>query len=58
MLKDSLVSAAGYVTAITFDPGEDGWPPVNECIHIDKAIAATKILALTVLDILGHEPRR
>ena len=39
--------------AITFGPGEDGWPPVNEYIHIDKAVAATKILALTVLDLLG-----
>lgn len=39
--------------AITFGPGEDGWPPINEYIHIDKAVAATKILALTVLDLLG-----
>lgn len=41
--------------AVTFGPGEDGWPPVNEYIHIDKAVAATRILALTVLDLLGHE---
>jgi acetylornithine deacetylase/succinyl-diaminopimelate desuccinylase-like protein len=39
--------------AITFGPGEDGWPPINEYIHIGKAVAATKILALTVLDLLG-----
>lgn len=39
--------------AITFGPGEDGWPPINEYIHIDKAVAATKILAFTVLDLLG-----
>lgn len=39
--------------AITFGPGEDGWPPINEYIHIDKAVAATRILALTVLDLLG-----
>lgn len=39
--------------AITFGPGEDGWPPVNEWIHIPKAVAATRILALTILDILG-----
>ncbi len=41
--------------AITFGPGEDGWPPVNEYIHIDKAVAATKILALTVLELLGAD---
>jgi acetylornithine deacetylase/succinyl-diaminopimelate desuccinylase-like protein len=39
--------------AVTFGPGEDGWPPINEYIHIGKSVAATKILALTVLDLLG-----
>jgi acetylornithine deacetylase len=39
--------------AITFGPGEDGWPPVNEYIHIGKSVAATKILALTILDLIG-----
>ncbi|RTL66314.1 MAG: M20 family peptidase [Hyphomicrobiales bacterium] len=39
--------------AITFGPGEDGWAPVNEWIHIPKAVAATRVLALTILDILG-----
>jgi acetylornithine deacetylase len=41
--------------AITFGPGEDGWPPINEYIHIDKAVAATRVLALTVLDLLGTD---
>lgn len=41
--------------AITFGPGEDGWAPVNESIHIGKAVAATRILALTVMDLLGVE---
>lgn len=41
--------------AITFGPGEDGWSPVNESIHIGKAVAATRILALTVMDLLGVE---
>ena len=38
---------------MTFGPGEDGWPPINEYIHIGKAVAATKILALALVDILG-----
>lgn len=56
--NDTIRFAERGHAAITFGPGEDGWPPVNEYIHIDKAVAATKILALTVLDILGHEARR
>lgn len=39
--------------AITFGPGEDGWPPVNEYIRVKKSIAATEILALTIMDLLG-----
>jgi acetylornithine deacetylase/succinyl-diaminopimelate desuccinylase-like protein len=41
------------IPSITFGPGEDGWPPFNEYIRIGKAVAATKILALTLVDILG-----
>jgi acetylornithine deacetylase/succinyl-diaminopimelate desuccinylase-like protein len=41
------------IPSITFGPGEDGWPPINEYIRIGKAVAATKILALALLDILG-----
>lgn len=41
--------------AVTFGPGEDGWAPVNESIHIGKAVAATRILALAVMDLLGVE---
>ncbi len=51
--NDTIRFAERGHAAITFGPGEDGWPPVNEYIHIDKAVAATKILALTVLDLLG-----
>lgn len=51
--NDTIRFAERGQAAITFGPGEDGWPPVNEYIHIDKAVAATKILALTVLDLLG-----
>lgn len=39
--------------AITFGPGEDGWPPVNEYIRVKKSIAATEILAVTIMDLLG-----
>lgn len=41
------------IPSITFGPGEDGWPPINEYIRIGKAVAATKILALALIDILG-----
>ena len=51
--NDTIRFAERGRAAITFGPGEDGWPPVNEYIHIDKAVAATKILALTVLELLG-----
>ena len=51
--NDTIRFAERGRAAITFGPGEDGWPPVNEYIHIGKAVAATKILALTVLDLVG-----
>jgi acetylornithine deacetylase/succinyl-diaminopimelate desuccinylase-like protein len=51
--NDTIRFAERGHAAITFGPGEDGWPPVNEYIHIGKSVAATKILALTVLDLLG-----
>jgi acetylornithine deacetylase len=51
--NDTIRFAERGQAAITFGPGEDGWPPINEYIHIDKAVASTKVLALTVLDLLG-----
>jgi acetylornithine deacetylase/succinyl-diaminopimelate desuccinylase-like protein len=51
--NDTIRFAERGQAAITFGPGEDGWPPINEYIHIDKAVAATKVLALTVLGLLG-----
>jgi acetylornithine deacetylase len=56
--NDTIRFAERGLPAITFGPGEDGWPPINEYIHIDKAVAATRILALTVLDILGVDAPR
>jgi acetylornithine deacetylase len=51
--NDTIRFAERGHAAVTFGPGEDGWPPINEYIHIGKSVAATRILALTIIDILG-----
>jgi acetylornithine deacetylase len=51
--NDTIRFSERGIPAITFGPGEDGWPPINEYIGIQKSVAATKILALTVLSLLG-----
>ncbi len=40
------------INAVTFGPGEDGWSPDNESISITKAVMASKIYALTIMEIL------
>jgi acetylornithine deacetylase/succinyl-diaminopimelate desuccinylase-like protein len=51
--NDTIRFSERGIPAITFGPGEDGWPPINEYIGIEKSVAATKILALAVLGLLG-----
>ncbi|GLK81676.1 M20 family metallopeptidase [Methylopila turkensis] len=51
--NDTIRFAERGKAAVTFGPGDDGWAPINESIHIGKAVAATKVLALAMLDILG-----
>jgi len=51
--NDTIRFSERGIPSITFGPGEDGWPPVNEYIRIEKSVAATRILALTLLGILG-----
>lgn len=51
--NDTIRFAERGQAAVTFGPGEDGWPPINEYVDIDKAVAATRVLALTIIDLLG-----
>ena len=54
--NDTIRFAERGIPAVTFGPGEDGWPPINEYIRIEKSVAGTKVLALAILDILGVRP--
>ena len=51
--NDTIRFRQAGMNAVTFGPGEDGWAPVNEGISVTKSVVATKIFALTVMDILG-----
>ena len=52
---DTLRFSQNGIPSITFGPGEDGWPPVNEYIDMDKVVVATKIYALALLDLMKAE---
>ncbi|MEM6451864.1 MAG: M20 family metallopeptidase [Cyanobacteria bacterium P01_D01_bin.105] len=52
---DTLRFSHSGIPSITFGPGEDGWPPVNEFIDMEKVVAATKIYALFLLDFFNAE---
>jgi acetylornithine deacetylase/succinyl-diaminopimelate desuccinylase-like protein len=47
---DTLRFSHSGIPSITFGPGEDGWPPVNEYIDMEKVVTATQIYALFLLD--------
>lgn len=49
---DTLRFSHNQIPAITFGPGEDGWSPVNEYIDIEKVVAATRIYALALINLL------
>ncbi len=50
---DTIQFCLHDIPAVTFGPGEDGWPPVNEFVDLDKVILATKVYGLTIPKILG-----
>lgn len=52
---DTIRFSQHGIPSITFGPGEDGWPPVNEYIHTAKILAASQIYALAIMDLLGVE---
>ena len=51
--NDTIRFREAGMNAVTFGPGEDGWSPINEGISIPKSVAATKIFALAIMNILG-----
>lgn len=55
---DTLRFSHSGIPSVTFGPGEDGWPPVNEYIDIRKVVAATKIYALFLLDFFQADSRK
>jgi formylaminopyrimidine deformylase len=51
--NDTIRFREAGIKAVTFGPGEDGWAVDNENISITKAVMATRIYALALMQILG-----
>lgn len=51
--NDTIRFREAGINAVTFGPGEDGWAVDNESISITKAVMATRIYALTIMQLLG-----
>jgi acetylornithine deacetylase len=51
--NDTIRFREAGINAVTFGPGEDGWAVDNENISISKAVMATRIYALSIMQILG-----
>jgi acetylornithine deacetylase len=49
---DTIRFSHAGIPSVTFGPGEDGWPPVNEYIHTAKGVPAAQVLALAIMDVL------
>ena len=51
--NDTIRFREAGINAVTFGPGEDGWAVDNENISVTKSVMATRIYALTIMQILG-----
>lgn len=51
---DTIRFSHAGIPSVTFGPGEDGWPPVNEYIHTVKAVPSAQVLALAMARLLGE----
>lgn len=51
--NDTIRFREAGIAAVTIGPGEDSWTPDDEFISITKAVEATKLYALTIMDLLG-----
>jgi formylaminopyrimidine deformylase len=51
--NDTIRFREAGINAVTFGPGEDGWAVDNESISITKSVMATRIYALTIMQVLG-----
>lgn len=50
--NDTIRLREAGINAVTYGPGEDGWAADNEWISITKSVAAAKVYALTIMEIL------